>query len=95
MSKAAEVFPVSYFIAEEMNARGWSKDDLLNRMPGIRALNDIWLELIFAAPDMELELRQNMTIGDAGPLAHAFGTSKELWENLDATWVAYQRTITK
>lgn len=84
MSEPAEVFPVSVFLREEMEARGWSEDDLLNRMPGSREGNGLWLDLIFA--EFNLETRKDMRLGDASPLAHAFGTSKEFWENLDEAY---------
>lgn len=78
-----------------MDARGWSLDDLLNRMPGNRALNEVWVELIFAQPDLDFETRRDMSLGDASALAHAFGTSKELWTNLDEAYHHYLTTQPK
>lgn len=85
----AEVFPVGHFIKEEMAARGWTLEDLLIRMPGDANENALWLDLVFEAPEMDADL--DLALGDPSPLAHAFGTSKEFWTNLDDAWRAARR----
>jgi plasmid maintenance system antidote protein VapI len=90
--KPAEVFPVGHFITEEMEARAWTKDDLLDRMPGPRGENDFIVECSVHLPD-----EPGLLLGDvaAERLAHAFGTSKELWLNLDAAYRAFLSKGTK
>jgi HTH-type transcriptional regulator / antitoxin HigA len=91
-TEPAEVFPVGVFVRDEIQARGWTVDDLLNRMPGDRGLNSLWLDLVFAHPDFDLEMQRDIRLGDAQPLAHAFDTSLEFWENLDS---AYHSAVLK
>lgn len=91
MVAAAENFPVAHFIREEMEARAWSIADLLNRMPGDRRVNECWLEIVFAAPEFPLQDQLQMHLGDPSELAHAFGTSKEFWTNLDDAYRAFVR----
>ena len=90
--KPAEVYPVAHFVKEEMEARGWSLEDLLNRLPGERDVNQLTLEIMTATPDFDHDIRKDMRLGEemARILAHAFGTSKEFWMNLDAAWVKHQ-----
>lgn len=92
MKQPAEVFPVYDFVKEEMEARGWSVDDLLNHMPGDRDLNQLTLDIMEATPKLAADLRKGMRLGDqtASDLAQAFGTSREFWLNLDAAWVKHQ-----
>lgn len=90
----AEVFPVRDFIKEEMEARAWTMDDLIDHMPGDQNVNRLTLDLIFAIPEFDEDIRKASRIGEktASDLAHAFGTSKELWLNLEAVWVKQQNT---
>ncbi len=89
MRTPAEVFPVGHFLQEEMDARGWGLEDLLNRMPGDRRLNQLHVELILAASKFDIETQRDLRIGDTSALAHAFGTSKEFWTNLDEAYVKF------
>jgi len=78
----AEVFHPSEFILDEMKARGWSRDDLALRMGddfGIQRLAlDFYLDV---GPDA-----RNMRITPEY-FARAFGTSEELWKNLENAWL--------
>ena len=71
----AEVFPPADFIREEMEARGWDVDTLAKcswlRSEGLREI---------------LAGSRRVTPVYAFGLAQAFGTGKDLWLNLQATW---------
>ena len=68
--KIATVWPVSSFILEEMEARGWTKEYLLSRK-GIRK---------------GLLTGSKLKRRDCTNLAHVFGTSPEYWKNLQELW---------
>lgn len=89
--KPAEAFPVRDFVIEEMEARAWTKDDLLDHMPGKRDENEFMLELILCEPEFDPCNAIGLHLGENGAktLAHAFGTSKELWLNLDDSYQAH------
>lgn len=89
----AEVFPVWSFVKEEMEARAWTLDDLLDHLPGERGVNQLTLEIMEAAPDFDSDIRKDVRLGEkaADLLAHAFGTSKEFWLDLDAAWLKQQQ----
>ncbi len=79
--RAAEVFPPGEFILEELEARGWSQIDLA--------------EIIGRHPNqvsLILQGKQSVTPETAKQLAAAFGTSAELWLNLES---AYQLSLIK
>lgn len=77
------------FISEELTARGWSRDDLATRIAGAdtkewgvaRLALDFYLDAGPGTPAM--------LMGDfVHDLARVFGTSVELWTNLEASWRA-------
>ena len=72
----AEVFHVSAFIQEEMEARGWTLHDL-ERESGLP------FGRLAAIMDGE-----DLTYACTRGLGKAFGTSADLWEHLDAAWWA-------
>lgn len=77
----AQIFHPWDFIAEELEAREWTVDDLALRMGGDFAVNRLSLDF--------LEGREpGLHIGEesAEQLARAFGTSAQLWINLDKQW---------
>lgn len=83
----AEVFHPSEFIQDEMDARGWDRDDLATQMVGMvggeawglaRLSLDFYLEIGAANPDLR--------IGQES--ARAFGTSAVFWTNLETAWLA-------
>jgi plasmid maintenance system antidote protein VapI len=78
----AEVFHPSEFIRDEMDARGWTRDDLALRMGGDFAINRVGLELYFEAGPTEPDL----LIGDGKDFARAFGVSAEFFLNLERAW---------
>ena len=70
-----EVYPVTVFIREEMEARGWTVQDLIKYS---------WLR----PAKIKLILEDGMIITKpmATGLARAFGTSMEYWLNLQKLW---------
>ena len=76
MSQSAEVFPPGDFIREELEERGWTQADLASIMDRpVETISRIVTGKLTITPDT------------AKGLAAAFGTSAELWLNLE---VAYQ-----
>ena len=71
----AEIFPPGDFLREELEARNWTQNDLaevLGRSP--RLVNEI------------ISAKRAITPETASGLAEAFGTSAELWMNLESVW---------
>ncbi len=75
MAEPAQVFPPGDFIREELEARGWSQADLA-RILG-RPVQTI---------NMIINARKEITPQTAVELAEAFGTSAQLWLNLEASY---------
>ncbi len=76
--------PWSY-IADELSARGWSREDLAREMGGDAEENLCGLAFMETCQDIQI------TIGTfAEGLARAFGTSAELWANIDEQYRAEQ-----
>lgn len=74
-SKVAEVFPPGAFIREELEERGWSQRDLADVLGRpLQAVNEIINGHKQITPETALEL------------AAAFGTSAELWMNLEVRY---------
>lgn len=86
MRQIAEAFPPGVFIQEEMDARGWSEEDVARRMGDQRAygMNMLCLGFILHVHDRNLILDRETAEG----LSLAFGVSAELFLNLDAAWRA-------
>jgi len=77
-------FHVGEYIADEIEARGWTRRDLAERMGGDVAVNLLTLDLLIDLPSLESTLGQET----ADALSLAFGTSSVLWMKLDASWRA-------
>jgi len=78
----------STFIAEELAARGWDKFDLATHMGGDIDLNLLVIDMYFiVGPE-----RANMRLGErtAWQFAIAFGTSAQLFLNLEQAWLHAQ-----
>lgn len=84
--RPAAVFPVGSFVFEEMETRGWDNEDMAAAMGGDRAENLFCLEALDVQPP-GLLLGADM----AARIGHAFGTSAELWLNLDKAWQKTER----
>lgn len=75
VNKVAEVFPPGEFIREEIEARGWSQNDLadiIGRHPNVVS------ELILG--------KRSITPDTAKALAVAFGTTAQFWMNLQTSY---------
>lgn len=74
---------VADLIDEELAARGWTLDDLAERMGPEFDRNRCALDILMLRD-------RRVKIGDAtaGQLAAAFGTSAVLWLHLDRQWRA-------
>jgi len=70
-----DAFPPGEFIHDELEARGWEPHELAERMG---QLERVVSELIAST--------QSVTEEIAKQLSAAFGTSAELWLNLEATY---------
>jgi len=73
--RPAEVFPPGEFIREELEERGWTQEELseiLGRSP--RLVNEIIMG------------KRGITPGTANALGAAFGTSAQLWMNLESMY---------
>lgn len=75
MAVPAQVFPPGDFIREELDARGWSQADLA-RIVGRPA----------QAINMIVNGKKAITPQTAVELGEAFGTSAQLWLNLEASY---------
>ena len=74
-SKAAEALPPGEFIREELEARGWTQNDLAEILGRpLAAVNQI------------IQGKRAVTPKTARELAAAFGTSAELWLNLETAY---------
>jgi plasmid maintenance system antidote protein VapI len=87
-TQPAEVFHVGAFIAEEMEARGWTSRDLAERMGGKGKeidVNQLTIDLTLACA---LEKRPGVLLGrpTAEGLERAFGGSAKTWLRLDSMW---------
>ena len=78
-------FHPSEFIQDELDARGWSLDELAVRMGGDFQVNRIALDFYMTIGPSERGLRIGKDT--AAQLGGAFGTSAELWLNLERLWL--------
>lgn len=85
----AEAFHPSIYIKDELEARGWSTDDLAKAMPGDYGINrmalDFYLEI---GPD-----NPTMHLGSlAIEVSRAFGVDDSLFPNLERSWLDHPTT---
>lgn len=86
----AECFPPGEFIRDELEARGWTEEDLAIRMGSEEEYpkNLLTVQLIIEVPEYKGRASR-MGEGVAESLAKAFGTSVELWVNIENSWIEY------
>lgn len=77
-----EVFPLAQYVAEEMEARGWTANDVAARMGGDYATNAFVVDLLLAVHEDKLIVDDDTFAG----LSRAFGVSEQYFRNLDAVW---------
>lgn len=76
---AAEVFPPGDFIAEELDARGWTRRELAERLGcSLRAVEEIIAGKRVIGPEI------------AKGLGAAFGTGAQLWLNLESSFRGHE-----
>jgi HTH-type transcriptional regulator/antitoxin HigA len=80
--KPAEVFPPGEFIRDELEARGWTQSDLAKIMG--RPLSAI---------NLIISSKKSITPETAIGLAGAFGTSPEMWLNLESAYQLSQVVV--
>lgn len=78
--RAAECFPVSDFINEELKSRGWDV---------ARFAREAGINHLFASALVKGSSAVPITKPVAEALARAFGTSHELWLNLDGSYAKH------
>ncbi len=79
-----EAFSPASFMLDEIEARGWTLDDLAERMGGHVAENLGCLAFLMTE-DPRLRLGKV-----ADQLGKAFGTSGEVWRNLEDSWLRWK-----
>lgn len=85
----AETFPPGIFLAEEMEARGWTSRDVARRMGETEeskiALDELVVDLILHVHD------KGARVGDdtAKKLGLAFGVEPQFFLNLEAAWLSH------
>jgi len=73
--RPAETFPPGEFIKEELEARGWTQDDLADILGRpVRTVNEL------------VTGKRGITPETAKGLGEAFGTSAQLWMNLESSY---------
>ena len=85
----AQGFPVGEYIDEELKERGWTTRDCAERMGGDVAVDMLTLDLhlaVLSAPEGHGIHDATMSQETADGLSRAFGTSAELWMNLDRSY---------
>lgn len=86
----AEAWPVGHFLQDEMDARGWSVGDVASRMASgyhARAVWTLTMELLLHCSDTDMTIAGET----ADALGRAFGTSPELWINLNASYQKWRK----
>lgn len=80
--RPAEVFSPGSYISEEISARGWSLKTTRQHIP--------WSTMLLGQVLMgTCTLDEKM----ANDLAAAFGTSSDIWLNLDRTYQEWKRSV--
>lgn len=80
----AEAFPPGEFIQEELEARGWTQQLLAEKA----GLPESTIERIIRA-------EKTVTLADARGLSRAFGTSAEIWVNLQKIYNEWRKATSK
>ncbi len=91
-----QAFSVGEYLAEELEARGWTTRECAERMGGNVDVDHLTLDLHLA----ELASPPEHAINDAtlhpdtaAGLSRAFGSSAELWMNLDRAYHEWRKNV--
>lgn len=81
--RPASVWPLGCHLAEEMEARGWTTDDVLRRMPTVVPDRDLLAFMLILCVHED-----GLLIGDRlfYQIATAFDVSEEYFRRLDKVW---------
>jgi hypothetical protein len=87
MRTPAEAFHPSVFITEEMEARGWDRQDLVARMGGDAFAQSLALAMYLDLGPDEPGIR----LGDmADDIGQAFGVSGDIFTGLERYWLDWK-----
>lgn len=89
----AEVFHPSELIRDEMDSRDWGIPTMARKMGGDAGVNRLALEMYFVVGPQNPGCRLGPVM--AAQIAKAFGTSIEVWTNLEAAWLSHPTTQAK
>ena len=83
----AEVFCLSSYLCEEIQARGWTTEDVAVRMqtPAGARMDLFRIDIIMCVPDEQLIITDDIFAG----LARAFDVSEQMLRNIHAIWLKY------
>jgi len=84
--EATEAFPVGEYVAEELEARGWSTAYAATLIDGDPEENELWIELLCCLPMWEKH-DIKFSESDANWLEQLFGVSSQTWLNLHAAYL--------
>ncbi len=77
-----QAFPPGEYLADELEARGWSQADLAKV-----------LDRPFQHVNLLINGKRRINAEIASELAAAFGSSVEIWLNLQAAWDVYNAPV--
>ena len=82
-----EVYPLAFFIHEELQAREWTVDDLALRMGPLSeyGMNHLMVDLMLSAHREKLIFKDEFL----ADVAHALGVSPAMLRHLDDQWRAW------
>lgn len=83
--RPAECFPLGHFIAEELEARGWTVQELAERMGGAEELDihHLTLDLLIYIPDDPRQVVGDKTFGK---LSMALGVDEGVLRRIDSSY---------
>lgn len=85
------VFCVGDYVAEELEARGWTSADAVAGLDGEAAVNEAWLDLICCVPAW-WKHEITFSADEAKRLEQIFGVSAQLWTNINDQFQRHRRS---
>lgn len=85
VSIPAEVFPLAELLGDEMEARGWTTDDVAAHMGGDE--NEVARNMLLVMILLSVQ-RDSLTLSEKtlGGLTRAFDVDPDFFRNIDAAW---------